>query len=35
MNKHTKTETVLDTENKQVVARVEEGGEMSEIDEGN
>ena len=34
MSKH-KTETVIDTENEQVIARGAEGGRMSEIDEGN
>ena len=35
MKKHNKTATVTDTENKQVVARGEEGGERGEIGEGN
>ena len=34
MNKHNKTETVSDTENKQVVARGKGCGEMREIDDG-
>ena len=34
MNKHNKTETVIDTENKQVVVRGKEGGGRGEIGEG-
>ena len=34
MNKHNKTETVSDTENKQVVARGKGCGEMREIGDG-
>ena len=34
MNKHNKTNRVIDKENKQVVARGEGGGGMSEIGEG-
>ena len=33
MEKHNETETVTDTENKQVVARGEEGGGRKEIGE--
>ena len=33
MNKHNKTETVIDTEDKQVVARGEGAGGRKEIDE--
>ena len=34
MNKHNKTNGIIDSENKQVVARGEEGGKRKETSEG-
>ena len=35
MTKHNKTESVIDSENKKVIARVEGSGRKGEIGEGN